>query len=98
MVPGGLIRKLARSKGGMPVIRPSGVKRDSTGGIPPDLSPSVNFVLGLGERLYPGESKPELERRRPDEANVDDYRGRRRAGQLRMVPDAVRSACWPSCP
>jgi hypothetical protein len=23
-----------------------GVKRDSTGGIPPDLSPSVNFVLG----------------------------------------------------
>src|SRR5207237_7204638 len=28
----------------------------------------------------------------PDEAHVDDHRSRRRAGQLQMVPGAVRSA------
>jgi hypothetical protein len=34
----------------------------------------------------------------PMKRTWNDYSGRRRAGQLRMVPDAVRSACWPSCP
>src|SRR5260370_30982941 len=48
---------------------------------------------------YPGRSIQELVRRGgPDEAHVDDHRGRRRAGQLQMVPGTVRSAGYPSCP
>src|SRR5260370_31953240 len=43
--------------------------------------------------------KQELVRRGvPDEAHVDDHRGRRRAGQLEMVPGAFRSSRYPSCP
>src|SRR6516164_1582457 len=42
-------------------------------------------------RLYPDQSKQELGRTwGPDEAHVDDHRGRRRAGQLQMVPGTVR--------
>jgi hypothetical protein len=54
---------------------------------------------GGDDSLYPGRSKEELARRRGrDEAHVDDHRGRQRAGQLQMVPGAVRSAGYPSCP
>src|SRR5882762_8588982 len=51
------------------------------------------------DRLYPGRCKQELVRRGvPDEAHVDDHRGRRRVGHLEMVPGAIRSAGYPSCP
>ena len=56
-------------------------------------------VTAVHDRLYPGRCKQDLVRRGvPDEAHVDDHRGRRRAGQLEMVPGAVRSAGYPSGP
>jgi hypothetical protein len=39
-----------------------------------------------------GLSKNLVRRGGPDEAHVDDHRGRRRAGQLQMVPGAVSLA------
>src|SRR5215471_2794597 len=60
---------------------------------------SGRLRFSVHKRLYPGWFKQELGRRGgTDETHVDDHRGRRRPEQLRMVPGAVRSESYPSCP